>query len=83
MVVRAYILLDIADGMVEKAIKTLLNKRGVVNVDKIEGPSNIIALIEAGQRQELAELTNQAIGSVENIMENVKLLPVQEEDGNA
>ena len=45
--------------------------------DALEGPPDVIMVIEAEERQQLAKLTIQAIDSVETTTENVCLLPVK------
>jgi hypothetical protein len=72
---RAYILLDITDGKIEQALKVLQKSPGVVMADALEGPPDVIIVMEAPERQQLAKLTVQALGSVEAITERVNLLP--------
>lgn len=74
---RAYVLLDIVDGKIEQALKVLQKSPGVVMADTLEGPPDVIIVIEAPERQQLAELTVQALASVESITENVCLLPTR------
>jgi hypothetical protein len=75
MTQRAYLLMDITDGKYREVIRSLGNKPGVIMVDMLEGPPDILVVVEAGTRQELAELTVEALSSVENYAENVQLLP--------
>jgi hypothetical protein len=72
---RAYILLDITDGKIEQALKVLQKSPGIVMADALEGPPDVIIVMEAPERQQLAKLTVQALGSVEAITERVNLLP--------
>ncbi len=74
---RAYILLDILNGKAEQVAQSLKRNKGVVSVDVLEGPPDIILVLEASGRQKLAELTIQALASVESVTENMKLLPAQ------
>jgi hypothetical protein len=74
---RAYLLLDIVPGKSEEAARLLRNGAGVTVVDLIEGPPDIIAMIEASERQALAQLTIRAIASVVAMTEDVQLFPVQ------
>ena len=78
MSAKAYVLLDIADGEPEQAVQALRGKPGVVMADYLDGPPDVIAVVEAPERQELADLTVQALASVEAVIDNVWLLPVQE-----
>lgn len=54
----------------------LKTKAGVITVDVLDGYPNLIAILEAESRQELAELTAQAIDSVETMTKSLQLLPV-------
>ena len=54
---RVYILLDIVHGKSEYVIQALRGKPGVVMVDPLEGPPDVILVVEAPKRQKLAELT--------------------------
>ena len=77
MSARVYVLLDIKDARAEQVAQVLRESPGVAMVDALEGPPDIIMVIEAEERQQLAKLTIQAISSVETTTENVCLLPVK------
>jgi hypothetical protein len=79
---RAYILLDIADGKAEQVTKVLRESPGVVMADALEGPPDVIIVMEAPERQQLAELTIQALASVETMTEHVCLLPTRNKTVN-
>ena len=83
MSARAYILLDIVDGRAEQAIKALRNSPGVITVETLEGPPDVVIVMEARERQELARLSVQALALVEKITEHVSLLPVTNESNTA
>jgi hypothetical protein len=74
---RVYFLLDIGDGKVEQAVETLRQQRGVIMVDVLEERSSIIALVEAENRQRLAQLAVEALSSVEMMTESLSLMPVK------
>ena len=74
---RAYVLLQIAEEKCEQVVLALRGKPGVVMADLVEGPPNVIMVVEASERQKLAELAIQALGSVETMTEEVWLLPAQ------
>jgi len=76
---RAYVLLDITDGKSNQAVKKLRDKPGVLIADLLEGPPDVILVVEAPERQKLADLTNQALSSVEMVTEDICLLPVQDD----
>jgi hypothetical protein len=75
---RAYILLDIVHGKAEQATEVLQESPGVVMADALEGPPDVIVVIEAPKRQQLAKLIIQALTSVEIMTEHVCLLPTED-----
>jgi len=77
MSARVYVLLDIEHTRIGEAAETLRNMRGVRMVDVLEGPPNLLMLVQARNRQRLAEITNQALASVESMTQDVQLLPAQ------
>ncbi len=77
MSARAYVLLHIMEGKCHQAAQALHGMPGVLMVDIVEGPPDVIIVVEAAERQKLAELTVRALGSVETMTENVRLLPAQ------
>jgi len=74
---RVYVLLEIKKGNSKQAARVLRGKPGVVIAELLEGPPDVIMVVEASDRQVLAGLTNQALAAVENIIENFLLLPVE------
>lgn len=77
MKAKAYVLLDIKNSKVQEAAYTLRNMRGVRIVDLLEGSPNMVVVVQARSRQQLADLTNKAIASVESITQDIQLLPTQ------
>lgn len=75
---KAYILLDIVDGKSEQVARVLRGKRGVLMADSLESPPDIIMVVQASDRQKLAELTVQALASVETFTEGLRLLPAKD-----
>ncbi len=78
MIARAYVLLDIKDGKLGEVAKVLRAMSGVVLTDILEGPPDIIIAVEASEREKLAEFTVQALASVEDMTEDIRLLPAQD-----
>ena len=74
---KVYILLDIVDGKADRAVETLHGEAGVKMVDVLEGSPNVITMIQARNRQQLAELANQALASIDSLTEAVQILPTQ------
>ncbi len=75
MVNRVYVLLDIESGKAEQVAKILRGLTGVVMVDVLEGSPDVIMVVEAGGRQQLARRIVKALASVDSMTENVSLLP--------
>ena len=73
---KVYILLDVIEWQTEQVVERLRSIAGVRIVDRIEGNPNVIVLLEAPDRQRLAETLMQVISSVENVFEDMKLLLV-------
>ena len=73
---RAYLLLQVVEEKSKEVAQVLRQKPGVLMADILEGPPDVIAIIEASERKMLADLTVQALSSVENMLENVRLLPI-------
>lgn len=79
MSTRVYVLLDITDGKSSQAVKDLRGKPGVLIADLLDGSPDVILVVEAPERQKLADLTNQALASVETVTKGIRLLPAQED----
>ena len=75
---RVYILLDIAYGKAEQVAQVLQASPGVVMADAVEGPPEVIVVVEAAEREQLAKLTAQALTSVGTAIEDVRLLPARD-----
>jgi hypothetical protein len=67
-------LLDIVEGKCARAVQLLRNRVGVVITDTLEGHPDIIVMVEASDRQRLAELMMPVLGSLDGITEDVHLL---------
>ncbi len=75
MTAKVYLLLEIKDGHGGWAVEVLRRQAGVTVADLLDGPPDIIAIVQAGNRQTLARLAVQALGSVEDVTEEMQLLP--------
>jgi hypothetical protein len=74
MSARAYILLDIVHGKAEEALRTLRCRPGVVMADALEGRPDIIVLLEAKERLQLADFIMPALASIDEVTEDLRLL---------
>ena len=75
---RVYVLLDIVDRKAEQVAQVLRESPGVVMADALEGPPDVIIVMEAPERQQLAQLTNQSLATEGTITEHVCLLPTRD-----
>ena len=74
---RVYILLDVMDGKADQVAGKLRCMAGIRIVDVVEGQPDVIAVVEAPERHKLAETTMRVIFLVENMIEDLKLLPAR------
>jgi len=74
MSARAYMLLDIVDRSCEYAVQMLRSRKEVILADRLEGYPNIIAIVEAADRQSLAEAIMPVLGCIDGITEYLRLL---------
>ena len=77
MSAKAYVLLNVVHDNQQQVVWALRGKPGVLMVDVVEGPPDVIVVVGARDRQELAKLTIQALALVEAITEEVQLLPTR------
>ena len=75
---RVYVLVDVAGGYQGEVVSLLRCKPGVVMADNVEGQPNVIMVVEAQNRQKLAELTVRALASVETAIGGMHLMPAEE-----
>jgi len=76
---KVYVLLRVKEGKSEQAVQALRSKAGVRLLDVLEGPPDVIMVIQARERRRLAELTVEALASVEDIIEDLQLLPTRDQ----
>jgi hypothetical protein len=77
MSARAYMLLDIVDRSCEYAVQMLRSRAEVILADRLEGYPNIIAIVEAADRQSLAAAIMPVLGCIDGITEYLHLLVTQ------
>jgi len=80
MSARAYMLLDIVDRSCEYAVQILRSREEVILADRLEGYPNIIAIVEAADRQSLAEAVMPVLGCIDGITEDLRLLVTQDDE---
>jgi len=74
---------DIVDGSYEYAVQMLRTRAGVVFVDWLEGRPDIIAMVEAPDRQRLAEAIVPVVGCIDGITEDLRLLVSRDNEMSA
>ena len=67
-------LLDIVDRNCEDALQMLRSRTEVILADHLEGYPNIIAMVQAANRQSLAEAIMPILESLDGITEGLRLL---------
>ena len=72
-------LLDIVDRDCEYAVKMLRSRAEVILADRLEGYPNVIAIVEAADRQSLAEAIMPVLGCIDGITEDLRLLVTQDD----
>lgn len=75
---RVYLLLDVAEGKADQVAGKLKNIDSIRIVDVLEGQPGVIAMVEASEQQKLAENAMQVIASVENMIDDLRLLPARD-----
>jgi hypothetical protein len=80
MSVRAYMLLDIVDRSCEYAVQMLRSRAEVILADRLEGYPNIIAAIEAADKQSLAEAIVPVLDCLDGITEDLRLLVTRDNE---
>ena len=78
---RVYILLDIIAGKSGWVTENLRSMPGVILADELEDQPKVIMVAQAAERQELAELTIQALDAVDSVTDGVQLLPAKNQGG--
>ena len=77
MSAKAYVLLNVVHEKQEQVVRALRGKPGVLMVDVVEGPPDVVVVLGARDCQRLAKLTVQALASVETMTEGLQLLPTR------
>jgi hypothetical protein len=72
---RVYVLVNVAERQGRAAASVLRRQPGVVVADVVEAQPSVIMIVEARDRQRLAELTVQALTSVEEVTADFHLMP--------
>jgi len=74
---RVYLLFDLVNAEGAQVARKLQEQAGVVAVDVLEGPPDIVIVAEAAGRQELADYVMKILGLLDGVIDNVRVLPVR------
>jgi DNA-binding transcriptional regulator YhcF (GntR family) len=74
---RAYVLLRTRMGNWEEAVTIIRDQPGVVMADSIEGMADVIFAVQGSTPENLANLMVHAIAAVEDMTDEIQLLPVK------
>ncbi len=72
MCIRAYLVLQTKSDASPSIISELARKPGIVTVDVLESSPNLILVVQAEKRQELAGYIEQALDSVESNIKDLR-----------
>ena len=75
---KTYVILKTKSGNLRNLIDIVRRQPGVVTADGVEGLADAIFTVQAPDREQLAELTVGAIAAVENMTEDIQLLPIRD-----
>ena len=76
MATRAYILIDTAVGKGIEVAEALKSVPGMQAVDRVTGPHDVIAVLEAGDLNAVGELVTSRIHNINGILRTVTCLSV-------
>jgi hypothetical protein len=79
---RAYVLISAVEGKVHEILAVLSNSPGIVTVDHVDGPPDVIIIVEADDRLKLARLVINALHTIENMTDDMYCLPINRGNGN-
>ncbi len=78
MSARVYLLLDVAASRPGEVAEILSEQDDVRTIDLLESQPDMLVMIEANDRHSLAELAVRAMGGIEQMVEQVRLLPTRD-----
>ncbi|MFP4642415.1 MAG: hypothetical protein ACLFPU_09620 [Dehalococcoidia bacterium] len=79
MTVKGYILMNVRHGRSGEVMSRLWGNPGIVALDHVEGPPDMVMVVKAKSRRDLARITVKALQSVEGLVEGIDCYPVLQE----
>jgi DNA-binding Lrp family transcriptional regulator len=77
MVVRAFVLIEVAVGKTKEVVTALRKVDGVQSVEAVTGPYDIIAVVEKPDVNAVGDLVTRNVHSISGIARTVTCLTVQ------
>ena len=77
MVVKAFVLIEVAVGKTEEVVTALQKVEGVKSVEAVTGPYDIIAVVEGPDVNAIGDLVTRNIHSVSGVARTVTCLTVR------
>ena len=77
MAERAYVLIETQVGKVKAVVESIRGLQGLVSVDAVTGPYDVIATIEMDNLNEIGDLITAKIHTVKGISRTVSCLAVK------
>jgi hypothetical protein len=78
MPTRVYLLLNLAKIKPAKVANDLKGMPGITAVDMLEGPPDLLTVIEAPARQKAAEYLMGVMNMLDGVLDDIRVLPVCE-----
>ncbi len=77
MVVRAFVLIEVAVGKTKEVVTALRKVDGVQSVEAVTGPYDVIAVVEKPDVNAVGDLVTRNVHSISGIARTVTCLTVQ------
>ncbi|MCH8847919.1 MAG: Lrp/AsnC ligand binding domain-containing protein [Chloroflexi bacterium] len=71
---RAYVLVETTVGHGPGVVAALRGMRGLISVDRVSGPYDVIIVLEAQSLPELAELVSEQVHAISGVVRTVTCL---------
>ena len=79
MTAKAFVLMETAVGKNKEVVDSIKQLKGIISVDSVTGPYDVIAVIEADTLNDIGDLVTQKIHPVPGISRTVTCLALKPE----
>ena len=76
--VRAYVLIEMAAGHSTNLVNLLRDRSDVVDADRVTGPYDVIALLEAADLVEINEIVTTQIHHLEGVVRTITCVSLEQ-----